>query len=41
MLAHLLVIVDIDDGFLPLASWDTALEKDVDLAEGTALHLRQ
>lgn len=41
MSVHLLVIVDIDDGLLPLAGRDLALEHDVDLAERTALHLRQ
>lgn len=38
---HLLVIVDVDDRLLPLASRNLALEHDVDLAVGSALHLRQ
>ena len=37
----LLVGIDINLGFLPLASWYAALEHDVDLAIGSALHLRQ
>jgi hypothetical protein len=38
---HLLVVLDIDDSRLPLASRDMALEQDVDLAVRAALHLRQ
>ena len=37
----LLVGIDINLGFLPLARWYAALEHDVDLAIGSALHLRQ
>lgn len=37
----LLVIVDIDVCLLPLASWNLALEHDVDLTVRSALHLRQ
>lgn len=36
----LLIIVDIDLGLLPLASWDATLKHDINLAVGSALHLR-
>lgn len=36
---NLLVVVDVDDGLLPLAGLDLAPEEDVDLADGAALHL--
>lgn len=38
---HLLVVLHIDNRFLPLASRDFALEQDVNLAVGSTLHLRQ
>ena len=38
---HLVVILDIDDRLLPLASGHLAVEQDVDLTVGPALHLRQ
>lgn len=38
---HLLVVVDVDNRILPLASRDMTVEHDVDLAEGPTLHLRQ
>lgn len=41
LLQHLLVVVDVDDRLLPLAGRDMALEQDVDLAVGAALHLWQ
>lgn len=37
----LLVIIHTDHRLLPLSRWDSALVHDVDLAVGTALHLRQ
>lgn len=37
---RLLVIVDVNDGLLPLAGRDLALEHDVNLANGASLHLR-
>lgn len=39
--SHLLVVLHIDLGLLPLASRYLAVEHDVDLAVGAALHLRQ
>ena len=36
--ANLLVVVDVDNSPLPLASWDMAIEQDVDFAEGSTLH---
>lgn len=41
MYSRLLVVVDVDDGLLPLASRDVTLEHDVNLSVGAALHLRQ
>ena len=38
---RLLVVIDVNDSLRPLASWDLALEHDVDLAVGTSLHLRK
>ena len=38
---HLLIIIDIDLGLLPLACRDLALEHDVNLAVRSALHLRK
>ena len=38
---YLLVVFDIDLGALPLASWDLALELDINLTIGETLHLRQ
>jgi hypothetical protein len=35
----LLVVLGVDDGILPLASRHMAIEEDVDLAVGSALHL--
>ena len=37
---HLLVIIDIDLGLLPVTSVNLALEQDVDLTVRSALHLR-
>lgn len=37
----LLVVVDIDGSFLPLASRDSALKHDVDFAVGAVLHFRK
>lgn len=37
---HLLVVVEFDDGVLPFASLDLSLEQNVDLTEGSVLHLR-
>ena len=41
LLPHLVVILDIHDCLLPLAGRNSAVEKDVDLTIGSALHLRQ
>lgn len=38
---HLVVILDIDDRLLPLASRHLAVEQDVNLTVRPALHLRQ
>ena len=38
---HLVVILDIDDRLLPLASGHLAVEQDVDLTVRPALHLGQ
>lgn len=38
---HLLVVIDVNVRLLPLASWDLALEHDVNLAVGSVLHLGQ
>jgi hypothetical protein len=38
---HLLVIIDINLRLLPVTSGDLALEHDVNLAVGSALHLRK
>lgn len=35
-----LVVLDVDNGLLPLARLNLAPEQDIDLAVGTALHLR-
>lgn len=40
-LTNLLIIVDINLRLLPLASRDAALEHDVNLTVGSALHLGQ
>ena len=37
--SSLLVVVDIDDGLLPLASWYMTSEQNVDLTERPFLHL--
>lgn len=37
----LLVVIDINVRLFPLASWDAALEHNVNLAVGSTLHLRQ
>lgn len=38
---HLVVVLDIDDRLLPLASRHLAVEQDVDLTVRSALHLGQ
>lgn len=38
---HLVVILDIDNSLLPLASGHLAVEQDVNLTVRSALHLRQ
>lgn len=39
--SHLLVVADIDDGLLPLAGRDLALEENVDFSVRSVLHLRK
>lgn len=38
---RLIIVLDVHDCILPLASRDLALEHDVNLAVGSPLHLRQ
>ena len=38
---HLLIIINIDHGLLPLACWHSALEQDINLTVRSALHLRK
>jgi hypothetical protein len=38
---HLLVVADVDDGLLPLAGRDLALEENVDFSVRSVLHLRK
>lgn len=37
---RLVIIIDIDDSLLPLAGRDPTLEQNIDLTEGSVLHLR-